>query len=177
MSQSDQKSAEEKVDKASRELPYIDEVPQPDFAVVLREYNFPQTGFKYYWQDLGLVTKKGDPMWTLKKRVDVAKDDWESKRVYAAPTCQEFMRFCPMENVVMFVRFGYIMLDLRRCTKTAKDVKQGDKTVTTVAMNLWRIKEADANTAADCYAQGLSFLLMKGDLKFEEKKSEEKKSE
>lgn len=145
-------------------------VPDPDFCTILAEYNFPQAT-KFYWATSRILTKQGDEVWVLLTADELAENGLKpgQAQCYAAPVCEEFMRVTPLQHYVMFAKFGYIFVDLMQTMLKSKDVE--GTAPKEFAMTFHRIKEADAQTAANCWAKGFCYLLLNKKLGF--KKREE----
>lgn len=134
-------------------------VPDPDFCVVLFQYGFPQERARFYWVTSGIVSVKGEEVWILVSYDELDSHNLEpGKGCFAAPTCEHFMSVVPQRYAVIFAKTGFAFVDLLR-TKFST-VEGGEQ-----KMNMCQIKEGAAKTAANSWAQGTCFLLIKGFLK------------
>ncbi len=156
-------------------------VPDPDFCVVLFQHGFPQKT-RFYWATSGILNAKQEDIWVL-----LTIDELEANGLapgmgncFAAPVAEEFMCVVPMQYFVTFARFGYIFVDITKTTiskeepmpeivkvpNMAEDTEALKKKVVGVGISFFRIKEADSNTAANCYAKALCYLLIKKMMSF-----------
>lgn len=135
-------------------------VPDPDFCVVLAEHKFPQKT-KFYWAASPLITENQEDIWFLltADELDAANLSPGNGLCFAAPVSEDFMRLCPPQYFVTFARFGFIFVDIIKTTIT-KEEAEGEKPAA-IGISFFRVKEADANTAANCWAKGLLYLLLK----------------
>jgi hypothetical protein len=80
------------------------------------------------------------------------------------------MRQCPHQYFVAFTRLGFIFVDLLKSTIVkGQDMMAGEKPVQAVSVTFFRIKDADAATAANCYAKGICYLLIHKQMAFPDK--------
>lgn len=142
-------------------------VPDPDYCVLLREHGFPQDT-KFFWATSGIVNIKQEDIWLLLSKDELEANGLEpgAGQCFAAPVCEEFMKFTPLQYFVTFARFGYIFVDIVKTTTTTE--KTGEKSENT-AVAFYRIKEADSQTAANCWAKGFCYLLLKKMMSFKKK--------
>lgn len=136
-------------------------VPDPDFCIVLFDHGFPQKT-KFYWTASGILTAKQEEVWVLLSADELEAHGLEpgKGKVFAAPICEEFMRLTPLQYYVGFARFGYIFIDITKTTMEKEAIVEG-KAHQAVGVSFFRIKEADAATAANCWAKGFCYLLIK----------------
>ena len=138
-------------------------VPDPDFCVVLKEHNFPQTT-RFFWVTSGILTAKQEEVWVLATADDLEIHGLKpgDRECFAAPVVEEFMKVTPPSHYVMHTRFGYIFVDLTR-TKFSENTLDKTKNV---SIAFFRIKEVDDARAVNCFAKGICYLLMKKEMAF-----------